>query len=609
MNEIKEKLKRVPDTFGVYLMKDAKGRVLYVGKAKNLKARLSSYFLRNIEDAKTRVLVHQIADFEVILLSNEVEALLLERNLIREHKPDYNVILRDDKEYPYLRIDMQNEWPRIKKVRRRKDDGAIYLGPYSHVGHLNSILDLTYRIFPLIRCSEYTFKTVTRPCNYYHMKRCLGPCTLPVDNKLYKDMMQSAVDFLQGKDKSVLRKLKEQMAESAEEERYETAARYRDQILALKVVTQNQNVVIKNIQDCDAIGYSQDQEQISFHVLKIREGKITGRENFILPMRLSDVQKALSDFILQYYEKQFIPSEIYTPIELNDANIEEVLRRSKEGKAVHLSCPQRGQKKSLVELSATNSRYHLEEALTKKSKEKIRLEHLKDKLLLKNFPFRIDCFDISNIQGTAIVASQVCFIGAKPAKDRYRLYNIEDLRQSPDDYWAIRTVLQRYFKSLQESNEVPDLLLIDGGKGQLSSALSVAKEFPEFDFDILSIAKNHVMYGMDDSKTQTEERIFFPGQSEPYVLNEGTMEFQLLTQIRDEAHRFAITQHRRRRKKISTMSFLDAIKGIGPQTKKRILRQITDMDALRTMSVEEFMQLTKASKSIAEKVLLALKIP
>ncbi len=607
MSEIKDKLKRVPETFGVYLMKDSKGKVLYVGKAKNLKSRLSSYFLRKIEDPKTQILVHVIADFEVILLTNEVEALLLERNLIKEHKPDFNIILRDDKEYPYLKIDMQNKWPRIKKVRKRKADGAVYLGPFSHVGHLNTILELTYRIFPLIRCNEYTFKTVTRPCNYYAMKRCLGPCTLPVDNTMYKSMMQNAIDFLQGKDKSVLRKIKEQMGQAAEEERYELAARYRDQILALKVITQAQNVVTKSIQDCDAIGFSQDQDHISFHVLNIREGKITGRDNFITPMRLSDLEKALSDFLLQYYEKKMLPPEIYIPLDLKDKTLETYLSSISEYKTLKILCPQRGQKKSLVDLSTTNSRYHLEESLTKKAKEKIILENLKDKLQLEKFPFRIDCFDISNIQGTAIVASQVCFIGAKAAKDHYKLYNIEDYRESPDDYGSIRHVMKRYFKSLQHSQELPDLLVIDGGKGQLSSVLAVAKEFPEFDFDIRSLAKNHVSHEGDDKRLQTEERVFFPGKSEHFVLKEGSSEYQILTQLRDEAHRFAITHHRKRRGKLSLKSFVDDIQGIGPETKKRILVLLKEGDTAKSYSVEEWMKSAKVSKVIAEKLLLALR--
>lgn len=607
MSELKEKLKRTPESFGVYLMKDAQGEIIYVGKAKNLKARLSSYFLRNIEDPKTRALVSIITDFEVILLNNEVEALLLERTLIKEHKPHFNIILRDDKEYPYLRIDMQNTWPRIKKVRRRKNDGAVYLGPYSHVGHLNSILELTYRIFPLIRCSEHTFNTVKRPCNYYPMKRCLGPCTLPVDKKLYKDMMQNAIDFLQGKDKSVLRKLKENMAQASEEERYESAARFRDQILALKVITQTQNVVVKTTGDSDAIGFSQDQDQISFHVLNIREGKITGRDNFIIPMRISDNSKALNDFLLQYYERNFIPSEIYIPLDLKEYGLEKLLNTVSDGKSVHLFAPQRGQKKSLVELSTTNSRYHLEEALTKKAKEKIRLENLKEKLELKRFPFRIDCFDISNIQGTAIVASQVCFMGAKAAKEHYRLYNIEDMRESPDDYWAIRQVMQRYFKKLENSpDEIPDLLMMDGGKGQLSSVLSVARDYPQFDFDIVSIAKNRITHETDTVTSRSEERIFFPGKGEPFILKEGSQEYLLMTQIRDEAHRFAITQHRRRRKKISEMSILDEVPGMGPEMKKRILSEFSDLETLAKMSVEELVERSKIPKQLAERLLLTL---
>ena len=605
MSDIKEKLKRCPETFGVYLMKDRSNNVIYVGKAKNLKSRLSSYFLRHLEDPKTKALVDKITDFEVILLTNEVEALLLERNLIKQHKPHFNIILRDDKEYPYLRIDMQNLWPRIKKVRRRKNDGAVYLGPYSHVSSLNSILDLTYRIFPLIRCSEHTFNTVKRPCNYYEMKRCLGPCTLPVDNKAYKEMMQNALDFLQGKDRTVQKKLKEKMTEASEEERYEDAGRLYTQLQALKIITQAQNVVIKEKRDCDAIGFSQDQDHISFHILNVRDGKITGRDNFITSMRLSDKSKALSDFLIQYYEKSFIPNEIYLPLTLDDEGGMEDFLYQKDGVKVKILVPQRGQKKNLVDLSTTNSRYHLEESLTKRAHEQIALENLKEKLSLKKFPFRIHCFDISNIQGTAIVASQVCFIGAKPSKQHYRLYNIDDTRESPDDYWSLRTVMERYFSNLTEA---PDLLVIDGGRGQLSSVLSVAERFPEYDFDIISIAKNRTHYEKSDlSPTSTQERIFFPRRQEPFVLVEGSSEYLLLTRLRDEAHRFAITQHRRRRKKLSEQSVLDTVEGLGPVMKKRLLKELGDIEVLKTMSVEDFIKKGKIPKNIAEKLFRTLR--
>lgn len=605
MSDIKEKLKRCPETFGVYLMKDRSNNVIYVGKAKNLKSRLSSYFLRHLEDPKTKALVDKITDFEVILLTNEVEALLLERNLIKQHKPHFNIILRDDKEYPYLRIDMQNLWPRIKKVRRRKNDGAVYLGPYSHVSSLNSILDLTYRIFPLIRCSEHTFNTVKRPCNYYEMKRCLGPCTLPVDNKAYKEMMQNALDFLQGKDRTVQKKLKEKMTEASEEERYEDAGRLYTQLQALKIITQAQNVVIKEKRDCDAIGFSQDQDHISFHILNVRDGKITGRDNFITSMRLSDKSKALSDFLIQYYEKSFIPNEIYLPLTLDDEGGMEDFLYQKDGVKVKILVPQRGQKKNLVDLSTTNSRYHLEESLTKRAHEQIALENLKEKLSLKKFPFRIHCFDISNIQGTAIVASQVCFIGAKPSKQHYRLYNIDDTRESPDDYWSLRTVMERYFSNLTEA---PDLLVIDGGRGQLSSVLSVAERFPEYDFDIISIAKNRTHYEKSDlSPTSTQERIFFPRRQEPFVLVEGSSEYLLLTRLRDEAHRFAITQHRRRRKKLSEQSVLDTVEGLGPVMKKRLLKELGDIEVLKTMGVEDFIKKGKIPKNIAEKLFRTLR--
>lgn len=604
--DFKEKLKRVPKSFGVYLMKDARGSVLYVGKAKNLRSRLSSYFQKSVEDPKTRALVKEIVDFEVILLSSEVEALLLERNLIREHKPDFNVILRDDKEYPYLRIDFQSKWPRIKKIRRYKHDGAKYLGPYSHPSHLNRILDLCYQIFPLIRCSEYTFKTVKRPCNYYHMKKCLGPCTLPVEESHYKDMVQSAVSFLQGKDKTVLKKLQTQMREAAESEDFEKAAHYRDQIEALKVINQNQSVVVKNIEYADVLGAFVNRDYISFHLLEVREGNINASRNYVLPMKISDVGKITNDFLLQYYARHTIPKEVYVFCDLEDQTLEQFLKEQSGFASFKMQRPKAGQKKNILDLASKNAEYHLEEHLTFQSKRSNELLILKEKLELKKIPHRIECFDISNIQGTAIVASQVCFIDGKASKENYRLFNIEDQREGPDDYWSLMQVMRRYMDSLLKRSELPDLILIDGGKGQLSSVLKVAKEYPDLDLDIRSIAKNRVYHSSDRRREQSEERIFFPGKKYGLVLKEASPEFRILTQARDEAHRFAITHHRKRRKKISEMSVLDQVPGIGPVTKKKILSQVPDIQTLSKMSVEEYQEELGLSKKISESLKAAL---
>ncbi|MBI2601497.1 MAG: excinuclease ABC subunit UvrC [Deltaproteobacteria bacterium] len=601
MKKLREKLKRVPSSPGSYLMKDKEGDIIYVGKAKNLKHRLSSYFARtSIEEPKTHALVQEITDFDIILVNNEVEALLLERSLIKEHKPRFNVILRDDKEYPYLRVDLQNQWPRIKKVRRRKNDGATYLGPFSHVSQLNAILDLTFRIFPLIRCSEHYFANTTRPCNYYHMKRCLGPCTLPVKEDLYKGMVRDAIAFLQGKNKGVMKALKEKLLAASESEEYELAGRYRDQLHALRTITQEQNVVIKSIKDCDAFGIAHDQDTLSLHVLKIREGKITGKDRFIVPMPLPHLAEAVSDFLLQYYEARFIPQEIILPYDFADREIlERALTEWSENRKVSLTVPSKGQKMRLVELSHKNALYHLEESLNKRAKEKIRLQALQDKFQLDEFPLRIDCIDISNIQGTAIVASQVCFLGGRPAKDKYRLFNIEDSRTSPDDYWAIGEVTKRYFARLLHEKECPQLLVIDGGKGQMAAALATLNHFPDLKIPIVGLAKNRIRYS-DDEEVRTEERVFFPGQRDPYILKEGSPVYQILTQIRDEAHRFAITHHRKRRKGVLQKSVLDEIPGIGPSLRKKLLAYAGDIEQLRNMSWEDLSKIPGLRKSVAE---------
>ena len=605
MSLLRAKLKRVPTSPGAYLMKGANGEIIYVGKAKNLKARLSSYFTRaHIEEAKTRALVAEIVDFEIMMVATEVEALLLERTLIKEHKPRYNVILRDDKEYPYVRVDFNEAWPRIRKVRRRKDDGATYLGPFSYVSQLNTILDLAYRIFPLIRCTPREFAQRSRPCNYYYMKRCLGPCVLEVDAKAYKGMLNDVLDFLRGKKREVVDDLKEKMLAAADAEDFEAAVRYREQINAIKSLSQEQNVVVKNCKNSDVIDFVVENTCLSVHILQIREGHITGQENFVLDLPTHNLGEALMQFLLQFYECRYIPGEIIIPQRIDDQEqLAALFTRSAGGKQVLLTVPERGQKKKLCAMAKKNAQYYLDEASESASTSIAALQKLKALFGLRQIPVRIDCIDISNIQGTAIVGSKVTFVKGSPAKDLYRLYNVKDFGKAPDDYEAMRLVCRRYFRQLSEALKHPQLVMLDGGKGHLNAVSAVLEEFPELKLkvELLAIAKDRSTYLGDDVARQSSERVFLVGSEQAVSLPPHSAEYRLLTQLRDEAHRFAITQHRRRRKKVLYSSELDSIPGIGPITRKKILK-VTGVEELSQMSVEEISNLPGLSSRQAQQI-------
>jgi excinuclease ABC subunit C len=609
---IKEKLKGLPKEPGCYLMKDAKGRVIYVGKAKSLRNRVSHYFQpAGQPDLKTRVLSGEIHDFEVIITTTEVESLLLERTLIKHHKPQFNILLRDDKEYPYLRIDFAEKWPRIEKVRRRKDDDAVYLGPFGSAGQLKVLLDATYRIFPLIRCSRHTFETTKRPCNYFDMKMCLGPCTLPVDPEMYKSMLRDAVDFLSGKNKDVVRGLKEKMAAAAEKENFEHAALLRDQLVAFSNVTEKQAVVIGDVEDADVFGFQRNATRTAFHVLTVRQGKLVASDSFVLKSPVQTDQEALTEFLLQYYDGRSVAQEVLLPFALDgEDDLRTVLLEGHpDVTKLTLKNPERGVRMDLVDMANKNAGYRLDEVERGVEKTRVELEVLKEKLNLSRFPERMECIDISNIQGTAIVASDVCFVGGKPAKDLYRHYVVQSVNGGPDDFASIREVVQRRLRRGLADNDLPDLLVIDGGKGQLSAAYEVFKEFPDVRIDLISLAKSRVdkrgrktRFVESSAPERSYERVFFPDQELPIPLSPGTPEYRLLTQIRDEAHRFAITHHRKRRAKISHGSDLEDVPGIGPALRKQLLETFGGLDGLKKASLADL----KAIKGLRESAAVAL---
>jgi excinuclease ABC subunit C len=572
-------------------MKGHRGQVLYVGKAKDLKSRVSSYFTNSKEHSvKTRSLVSQIHDFDIMLVKTEVDALLLERTLIKHHQPPFNILLRDDKEYPYIRIDFQADWPRLEVVRRRTDDHAEYFGPFSASGSLKMSMEAIKRVFPLIRCSTWEFEHAKRVCNYYHMKMCLGPCVMKVEKETYKSMLRDAMALLAGQSDQVRQKLSDKMFQASEREQFELAASYRDQIKALDILSEKQTVVLDPDIEGDIVACVSSQDMLSIHVAMIRLGKLVGGDSFNFPTSsIEDLHEGISHFLLQYYDGRHVPPRIVIDHELS--NVEDIasaisLQNSKPPEIrglKHLRSPW----PSLYEIAQKNAQYSHDESLRALERRQSSLESLRETLKLSATPRRMECIDISNLQGTAIVASNVCFIDGHPDKSLYRIYNIETVTDTPDDFASINEVVKRRIERGIREGDLPDLLVIDGGRGQLESALKAKSEFPGLNLEIVSLAKSRVeKFRGDKAKAMVSdprhslERVFMPGNEQPIPLQPGSPSFRILTQIRDEAHRFAITKHRKKRAKLATKSLLEEISGVGPKLRERLLRHFGSIEAI-----------------------------
>lgn len=614
---VRSKISNLTRSPGVYFMKDSQSRVIYVGKAKDLKARVSSYFVDSKDHSpKTRKLVSQIVDFEVMLVQTEVEALLLERTLIKHHQPQFNILLRDDKEYPYIRIHFGDDWPRIDIVRRRKDDGAEYFGPFTAPGSLRQGMDAVRKVFPLIRCSPWEFQHAKRVCNYYHMKMCLGPCVLPVEPATYKAMLRDAMELILGKNQEVLNNLNERMMKASEREQYELAAQYRDQIRSIESLKEKQSVILDSTISADVIGKARREDIVVVHVLTIRSGKVIAGSTYPLKNEgPSDDSDTMSQFILQYYDGRDLPQRIVLPeaIEHSDSLVQALMTSGTQKTAIYV-------KKNLHkvpwhDLSAIaekNAIFQLEEIARTTDRARTSLEALQATLSLPRLPARMECIDISNFQETAIVASNVCFINGKPEKSLYRSYNIQTVSGAPDDFASIFEVVKRRLERGVRDGDLPDLLVIDGGKGQLDSAMKALAEFPGLDLCIVSLAKSRLEKSRPSKRKKDKvdasiprhsfERVFKPGLETPIPLAPGSPSYRLMTRIRDEAHRFAITRHRSKRSKIANASPLDDIAGIGPKLRSALLQTFGSLDHIAKASLSDLQKIKGVSEELAVRI-------
>ncbi|VSZ54741.1 excinuclease, subunit C [Streptococcus pneumoniae] len=582
-NLIKSKLELLPTSPGCYIHKDKNGTIIYVGKAKNLRNRVRSYF-RGSHDTKTEALVSEIVDFEFIVTESNIEALLLEINLIKENKPKYNIMLKDDKSYPFIKI-TNERYPRLIITRQVKKDGGLYFGPYPDVGAANEIKRLLDRIFPFRKCTNPPSKV----CFYYHIGQCMAHTICKKDEIYFKSMAQEVSDFLKGQDNKIIDELKGKMAAAAQTMEFERAAEYRDLIQAIGTLRTKQRVMAKDLQNRDVFGYYVDKGWMCVQVFFVRQGKLIERDVNLFPY-FNDPDEDFLTYVGQFYQEKshLVPNEVLIPQDID----EEAVKALVDSKILK---PQHGEKKQLVNLAIKNARVSLEQKfnLLEKSVEKTQgaIENL-GRLLQIPTPVRIESFDNSNIMGTSPVSAMVVFVNGKPSKKDYRKYKIKTV-VGPDDYASMREVIRRRYGRVQrEALTPPDLIVIDGGQGQVNIAKQVIQEELGLDIPIAGLQKN--------DKHQTHE-LLFGDPLEVVDLSRNSQEFFLLQRIQDEVHRFAITFHRQLRSKNSFSSQLDGIDGLGPKRKQNLMRHFKSLTKIKEASVDEIVEVG-VPRAVAEAV-------
>jgi excinuclease ABC subunit C len=575
---LKDKLETVPLRPGVYLFKDADGHVLYVGKARVLRDRVRSYFQAGrVVEAWRSDMANQIADLDLVLTDTEMEALALENNLIKRHRPRFNVLLRDDKNHPYLKLTLTEEYPRLHVVRRVAEDGNAYGGPYIPAKLGRRTAGVVHKVFGIRSCKEALNGRRPRPCLQFQIKRCVAPCVAEICSvERYRQVSQDAALFLEGRTDEVVARLTAQMRDAAAGDRFEEAASLRDQVRALERLDTPQKITTTDLDERDLFGAHVEGGHAALQVFAVRDGKVVSRDGFLLDAG-AEPERFLSSALQQFYaEGRYVPREVLVASDLPDCELLEAWLGARRGGVVHIRVPRRGEKVRLLDLVVRNAKlaFDLEWRHPRKQSQEI-LRALRDVLDLEVEPRRIECFDISNIQGSDIVASMVVFEDGLPRKSEYRKFKIRGLGEAPDDFAAMREVVGRRYRRLsEEGKEFPDLVLIDGGKGQLAAALEALGELGLGDQPVASLAKK-------------EELIFLPGREEPVVLPRSSPLLQLVQRIRDEAHRFAIGYHRKVRSKRTFRSELDDVPGVGPVKRRKLLSRFGSLRGVRGASLQE----------------------
>ncbi|MEO1663982.1 MAG: excinuclease ABC subunit UvrC [Chloroflexota bacterium] len=610
-------LKSLPLKSGVYLMKDEDGEIIYIGKAKRLRQRVRSYFQNSVTDPKTLRLRERVRDIDIIITENEVKALILEETLIKRHKPRFNISLKDDKRYPYIKVHWADPFPKVETTRRVVNDGSKYFGPYAAMWAVQDTLRTLRRAFPYLTCDRDIDGKDERACLFYDIKLCNAPCIGHVSQDEYRAMIQELMDVLAGRSEAVVGRIEREMIEASEALNFERAAVLRDQLKAIEFITQKHRAVSKKLEDQDVIALAQENGDAMVQIMFIRNGKLIGSDS----RRLDHIEDAtedemISQFVTQFYsEVDEVPKELILPTEVEEARIiERWLKDKRNGSKFEITVPQRGNKRKLVEMAQENAtealRMMKEQWQADTIKQEEALSGLQTALNLPNIPNRIECFDVSTTQGTAIVASRVVFVQGVPRKSEYRRFNIRSVdHRGSDDYQSMREALTRRFQRWKEAVEnptpvppggedrekswrlLPDLLIIDGGKGQLGVAVEVLEEFGlSGRVPVVGLAKKF-------------EEIYFPDNPEPLLLPRRSQALYLVQRVRDEAHRFAITSHRKQRTKMGMASKLETIPGIGPAKRKRLLKTFDNsIDRIRQASMEELLGVPGITEEIAASI-------
>jgi excinuclease ABC subunit C len=614
-DHISELLGKLPTKTGVYIHKDGDGNVLYVGKANNLRSRVRSYFHSSVDSNKTLRLRRQIQEIEVITTDSELEALLLEMNLIKQYQPPFNVRLKDDKRYPYIKVHWADPFPKVTVTRRMIRDGARYFGPYTSVWAVQQTLDLLRKIFPFLTCDRVITGQDERACLYYDIKLCNAPCIGVVNQVQYRAGIKQLMDFLDGKSDHIVKDINRRMVAAAENLDFEKAADYRDQLKAIERIVSRQKVIGSADTDQDVIAFARDNNEACVQIFFIRHGKLIGREYFMLDNTEGESdQEVLQEFITQFYDDAaHIPREVLLPSEVEEVKIIEEWLRRKRNTKVTIQVPQRGRKRDLVAMATENAQDTLatlrQQWAADKSKHVQAISELQEALRLPGPPSRIECYDISHTQGTQTVGSMVVFVQGAPQKSDYRRFNIQSTHN--DDYGSMREVLTRRFQrykdtlagELHDPGQIkprserptawailPDLLIVDGGKGQLSVAQEVLQSFDlDHEIPLAALAKQ-------------EEEIFRPGMARSVLLPRRSEALYLVQRVRDEAHRFANEGHRKRRSKVGVASILDSVPGVGPTRRRVLLKRFGSLEALREASVEEISAVPGIPLEVAESI-------
>jgi excinuclease ABC subunit C len=601
----------IPTSPGVYMFLDASRRVIYVGKAKALRARLSNYFAYDLHP-RTAAMVEAAADVEWIVVSNEVEALQLEVTLIKEHQPRYNVRYRDDKSYPYLAVTLDEEFPRARVMRGRKRKGVKYFGPYAHAYAIRDTLDLLLRTFPMRTCSQGVFDRCHRrgrPCLLFHIERCAGPCVGAVSPEEHRRIALELCNFLEGDTKPVLSRLEAEMKAAASKEEYEHAAKLRDQLDNVRKAIEKQQMVSSKRENMDVIGMVEDDLEAAFQVFFVRGGRVTGRKGYVVDkVEDLDTEELVAGFVERIYLDAEVPKQVLVPVVPSEHDLIEAWLATERGTNVSLRVPRRGEKRALLETVTQNAKEQFAQHRLKRSSDfasrSRQLKELQDQLGLQEAPLRIECFDISNTGPTEAVGSMVVFEDGLPKRSDYRRFAIK-WSQGQDDFAnmgeVIRRRFQRYLEERAEPDEPtsrkfaypPNLVVIDGGKGQLNRAVDVMGDIGVGDVAVVALAKRM-------------EEVFTPGRSDPIVIPRGSESLYLLQHIRNEAHRFAVTYHRKRRGKRMTQSALDNIAGLGEVRRKKLLRHFGSVKRIREASLDDLLEVRGIPKGVAEAVYEAL---